>query len=49
MAAAGDDRHRRGRGRLGTVIEALLFRGLFNMGRHLQSGLLERFAAIAAC
>jgi ABC-type bacteriocin/lantibiotic exporter with double-glycine peptidase domain len=31
----------------GTVIEALLFRGLFDMGRHLQST-AERFAAIAA-
>ena len=31
----------------GTVIEALLFRGLFDMGRHLQST-AERFGAIAA-
>ncbi len=31
----------------GTVIEALLFRGLFDMGRHLQST-ADRFAAIAA-
>ncbi len=31
----------------GTVIEALLFRGLFDMGRHLQST-AERFAAMGA-
>jgi len=31
----------------GTVIEALLFRGLFDMGRHLQST-AERFGAIVA-
>ena len=32
---------------LGTVIEALLFRGLFDMGRHLQSA-AERLGAIVA-
>jgi ABC-type bacteriocin/lantibiotic exporter with double-glycine peptidase domain len=32
---------------LGTVIEALLFRGLFDMGRHLQST-VERLGAIVA-
>jgi ATP-binding cassette subfamily B protein len=32
---------------LGTVIEALLFRGLFDMGRHLQST-AERLAAMSA-